>query len=362
MNYVKPLENNLSVVYNGITYEVSYYKPPLTLTGITDETYPEWAVGTTYNVGDYVKIDALKKIYRSTLASNTGNYPLADTVNWVDYGSLNSYNMFCSDENIGSTTTGTDSVMTFDFSGSDTVAFIDVNFITARVTLFDTLNYVYKNDYNAATTYAVNDAVYYNKKIYVSLVDSNSGNTPDVSPTQWAENTNDVYFNEEIHGYDIGCLSFSEYFYTEKTIKKRVILTGLEWLASSILRVEMIGSYEIGTIVYGTEKTLGCSLVGSTLQYEDRSLISNNKFTGFRTVKRYGKIRILDCSVIFDTDEFNVQTSKIDDIISRNILWIPTHADKFSESISIGYIENFTIPMENATKTQTQTKIIGVSK
>ena len=362
MNYVKPLENNLSVVYNGITYEVSYYKPPLTLTGATDESYPEWAVGTTYNVGDYVKIDALKKIYRSTLDSNTGNYPLADTVNWVDYGSLNSYNMFCSDENIGSTTTGTDSVMTFDFSGNDTIACIDVNFITARVTLFDTMNYVYKDDYDSDATYDTNDAVYYDKKIYVSLVDSNKGNTPDTSDSDWKENTDDVYFNEEIHGYDIGCLTFAEYFYTEKTIKKRVILTGLEWLANSILRVEMIGSYEIGTIVYGTEKTLGCSLVGSTLQYEDRSLISNNKFTGFRTVKRYGKIRILDCSVVFDTNEFNIQTSKIEDIISKNVLWIPTHADRFSESISIGYIENFTIPMENATKTKTQTKIIGVSK
>jgi len=92
------------------------------------------------------------------------------------------------------------------------------------------------------------------------------------------------------------------------------------------------------------------------------SLISTNEYTKYRTVKRYGKIRILDCSVIFDTNEFNIHTSKIEDIISRNVLWIPTHADKFSESISIGYIENFTIPMENATKTQTQTKIIGVSK
>ena len=362
MNYVKPLENNLSLVYNDINYEVSYYKPATSLTGITDEAYGEWAVGTTYNTGDFVKIDALKKIYRSTLDANVGNYPLADTINWVDYGSLNSYNMFCSDENIGSITTGTNSIMTFDFSGSDTIAGIDLSFDSARVTLLDTINYTYRGDYNTSTTYAVNDAIYYNQKVYISLVASNIGNTPDSSPTQWAENTADVYFNEVIQGADIGCLTFAEYFYSEKTIKKRVVLTGLEWLANSVLRIEITGAYEIGTIVYGSEKTLGASLVGSSLKYEDRSLISTNEYTKYRTVKRYGKIRILDCSVIFDTDEFNSQTSKVEDIISKNVLWIPTHADRFSESISIGYIENFTIPMENATKTQTKTKIIGVSK
>jgi len=362
MNYVKPLENNLSLTYNNINHKVSYYKPATSIIGVVDEAYSEWSAGITYNTGDYVKIDALKKIYRSSLNSNVGNHPLSDTTKWTDYGSLNSYNMFCSDENIGSVTSGIDSVMTFDFSGSDTIAGIDLNFITARVTLLDTYNYQYQGDYSASATYAINDAIYYNQKVYISLVNGNIGNIPDSSPTQWVENTADVYFNEEIQGSEFGCFTFSEYFYDEKQVKKRVVLTGLEWLANSILRIEMIGSYEIGTIVHGSEKTLGATLVGSSLQYEDKSLISNNNYTGFRTVKRYGKIRILDCSVIFDTDEFNSQTSKIEEIISKNILWIPTSADKFSESISIGYIENFTIPMENATKTKTQTRIIGVSK
>lgn len=41
-------------------------------------------------------------------------------------------------------------------------------------------------EYDAATTYYTNSFVNFNGLLYVSLVDSNTGNTPDVSPTQWA--------------------------------------------------------------------------------------------------------------------------------------------------------------------------------
>ena len=362
MNYVSPLTSNLSTTYNDITYTVDYYRSAITITGVTDEPYSEWADGTTYDTGDYVKIDDLKKIYRSAADSNTGIYPLSDTTKWIDYGSLNSYNMFASDENIGAQTTGTDVLLEFDFNSSDSMAWIDIDFISAEVTLFDASVYPYQSDYDAGTSYSENQAVYYDGSIYISLADSNLGNTPDTNPTEWAINTDDVYLNEEIQGTDFGCFTFAEYFYDDVTVKNRVITNGLEWLPSGVMRIKFNGAVSIGTIVYGSEKTLGCSLVGSSLKYEDRSKITENSYTGFRTVVRYGKIRVLDCSVIFDTDEFNLQSQKIEEIISKNILWIPTDNDKFSESISIGYIEDFTIPMEDAEKTQTTTTIIGVSK
>lgn len=39
--------------------------------------------------------------------------------------------------------------------------------------------------YNAGTTYATSDAVEFGGSSYISLVDSNTGNQPDVSPAQW---------------------------------------------------------------------------------------------------------------------------------------------------------------------------------
>jgi len=361
MNYVKPLTSNLSTTYNDITYTVDYYKSAITITGVIDEAYPEWDESTTYSDGDYVKIDALKKIYRSTDNGNIGKYPPAG-LDWIDYGSLNSFNMFASDENIGAQTVGTDVLLEFDFSSIDSMALIDVDFAEVELMILDTSSYTYKSDYDSSETYNTNEAVYCNGNVYISKEDNNTDNTPDETPTKWEVNTEDVYFNETVIGTDFGCLTFAEYFYDEIYIKKRAIFTGMEWLSSGVMRIKFNGDVKIGTIVFGREQTLGCSLVGSSLRYEDRSKITENKFTGYRTVLRYGSIRVLDCSIIFDTDDFNLQSQKIDDIISKNILWIPTSLDKFSESISIGYIENFPIPMDDAEKTKTTTTIIGVSK
>ena len=45
---------------------------------------------------------------------------------------------------------------------------------------------VYRNAYDAATTYAVNDAVTFNGSTYISLQSANTGNSPDTQPTFWS--------------------------------------------------------------------------------------------------------------------------------------------------------------------------------
>jgi len=45
----------------------------------------------------------------------------------------------------------------------------------------------FKGVYAAGTTYAQGDSTLYNEKYYLSLVNSNTGNTPTSSPTQWTE-------------------------------------------------------------------------------------------------------------------------------------------------------------------------------
>ncbi len=45
----------------------------------------------------------------------------------------------------------------------------------------------YQGDYVAGTTYATGESVTYSGTQYVSKVDSNTGNTPDSSPTEWQE-------------------------------------------------------------------------------------------------------------------------------------------------------------------------------
>lgn len=45
----------------------------------------------------------------------------------------------------------------------------------------------FQGTYSAGTTYTTGQSVLYNSKFYLSLVDSNTGNTPDSSPSQWVE-------------------------------------------------------------------------------------------------------------------------------------------------------------------------------
>ncbi len=359
MTYIDPLIETLSVTYNDIEYSADYYKTPIKITGVIDEVHSNWLVGTTYNTGDYVIVPELKRIYRSTADSNAGNFPLA-TLNtkWVDYGNINSYNMVASDENIGSQTVGTDGVIEFDFSKSNAITGIDLDFVSVKVLLIktDTINYL--SDF-AVGSYSINDAVIENNILYESLENLNTDTPPS---NKWIQRDDLVYFDEIILGSDIGCSTYGEYFYTSAKKQTRKLLTGLEWLPSSVLRFDFTGNFKIGTICYNNLKDFGCSLVGSKLRYESSSKISTNEFTGFRTVLRFGKVRLLNVDVLFDADLFGDTVQKIDSVIDKNIIWIPDSGDKFSEAISIGYIENFDVPMDNNEKFKSTARIVGVNK
>jgi len=47
------------------------------------------------------------------------------------------------------------------------------------------------NDYVGGTTYALNDVVYYDNALYISLQAANTGNTPDAAPLYWQNVTED---------------------------------------------------------------------------------------------------------------------------------------------------------------------------
>ena len=311
MNYVEPLEGTLTHVYDGVEYKASYYKPATLITGATDESYTIWDGVVTFNTGEYTIVDELKTIYRSAIDTNS-SYPPANPDTWVNYGSVNSFAMFASDENIGSATTGVDIVMEFDFSKSDTFAMVDCEFVSVVAEQLDEL-----------------------------------GN---------------VISTETISGSDYGATTYGEYYYADKENKTRLIKTGLEWLPSSKLRLTFAGAVVIGTFVYGLEKDMGMTLFGTSMEIDTSSKFEINKFTGFRKIIRKGVVRVLDVKLIFETDDFNRLASIANNIIDKNILWIPTQLDKFSELIDIGYIEKFKIPIDNPTMIETHSTIVGVRK
>lgn len=312
MKYAKPLTETLSVTNAGTTYSFEVFKVPTTITGVVDEDYPEYSPDATYNAGEYLIVPELKRIYRTIYDDTKGVFPPADKKKFVDYGFINSYKMFANDEQIGAVTIGKNICIETDFNCLDTIGIVDVKFISLKIEQID-------NDTNTTTTY-------------------------------------------NIDGKDIGCLSLGDYFYSDAADVTRVIKDNLEWLPNSTLKLTFTGDIEIGTMVFGNVSDLGITLYGTSLSFEDKSVISTNEFTSYREVLRSGHIRVLTAKVLFDIEDFNLTCQKVPELIGKNALYIPTELDIFSEMTNIAYIEKLPLPVINPNKIESTITMIGVPK
>lgn len=311
MNFVNLKREILTVTYAGVTYLKELYTPAISVTGVENETYPNWNTDNTYGVGTYVIVPELKSIYKSGSESNKGIFPPSDSTSWTWWGFINSMNMFTCDENLGSQTVGTNVVVTIPFNQNNVLAIVDTNFSTVNIKQID-------ND------------------------------------------TNEVINDLDIISRDISCKDFAEYCYKKTILQRKIIIKDLEWHPNSNIVLTFAGDCKIGTIGMGLLEELGVTLLGTSLDWESKSKIKIDEFSGYRSVIRYGKVRVLTVNVLFDIEEFNRTALKIDEILDRNILFIPTEQDKFSEMISIGYFEKFKLPVENPNKILTTTSIVGV--
>lgn len=310
MNIVDLKRETLSVTYGGVTYSKELYVSATSVTGIADESYPSWNVSTPYAIGDFVIVPELKSIYKSG-SSNTGKFPPSDSTVWTWWGFINSMNMFTCDENMGSQTIGTNAVITIPFNQNNVLAIIDTDFSTLNI-------------------------------------------------KQISNITSEVIKDKNINSRDISCSSFAEYCYKKTVLQRKIIIQDLEWHPNSKVVLTFSGNCKIGTIGMGLLEDLGIVLLGTSMDWESKSKIKVDEFTGYRSVIRYGKVRVLNVNVLFGIEEFNSTSLKIDYILDRNILFVPTELDNFSEMISIGYIEKFKLPIENSNKIQTSTSIVGV--
>jgi hypothetical protein len=385
MKYAKPLTQELSIVDNGVTYKKTVYQLPETLSGVTDEDYNNYDSSATYNTGDYVIVPELKTIYRCAVDSTSGVFPPSDPSKWVDYGFINSYKMFSTDEQIGAQTEDSDIVMEMSFSRCDTVGLVNVRFATLLIEQIDTPNAQVTNedvgtgDGSTKEFHLPNDNVVSDSEtIYIDgtaktkdtdyTIDYINGivtftDAPSDSASITADYTKAILI-KQISGRDIGCTSFAEYFYDEIREKTRVIITDLVWLPDSTLKLTFNGGTEnvkIGSLVIGGLQSLGITLMGTELRFEDRSKIMNDDFTNTRKVIRYGHVRVLRGNVLFDIPDFNVVAQRISEIIGKNVLFVPDETDKFSEMTNIAYIEDFLMPVENPVKFKTDITLIGVA-
>ena len=81
----------------------------LVSSNIPENDYAEWAIGTTYSVGNRVIVLSTHKIYESLIGSNLGNDPTTDDgTKWLTLGATNRWRAF--DQKIGDHVSNTDSI------------------------------------------------------------------------------------------------------------------------------------------------------------------------------------------------------------------------------------------------------------
>jgi len=385
MKYAKPNTYTLSVTDNNIEYKKVVYEIPLELQGVTDENYPDYDSSTTYNIGDYVIVPELKTIYRCTVDNTKGVFPPSDPTKWIDYGFINSYKMLSTDEQIGAQTTGQDIYIKINFNTKDCLGLVNVHFSNLLLEEVDedtgyvTGENVGTGDGNTTEFYLANknivdksETIYKNGSALTRDTDYTidywegkiTFNTVPADGDSITADYTKAIIKRNINGRDFGVNTFADYFYLPFQEKTRVIVTDLEWLPNATLRLTFTGTSEegtkIGTLVTGLVSDLGITLMGTSLSFEDRSKIKNDEFTNTRKVLRYGHIRVLKGKVLFHDNDFDLTAQKINQIIGRNILFVPDESDKFSEMSNIAYIENFEMPIENPVIFDSTITLIGV--
>ena len=233
----------------------------LVSSNITENDYAEWAVGTTYAVGNRVIITGTThKVYESLVNSNLGNDPITDAgANWLTLGATNLWKAF--DQKISDPVTNTDLI---DYTLNDgtsnitAVALFGLKGISANVTVTDTT--------------IGGDGEVYNET--VSLLDN--------------QNIVDWY----------------TYFFEEQVQKEQALFLNIPPYLGSNVDVSVttnIGeTAELGQMVLGFLSGLGLTTYGTSISIEDYSRKEVDAFGNFIVVQR-DYAQLADYDVKFET-------------------------------------------------------------
>lgn len=269
--------------------------------------------------------------------------------------------------------------------------------------------------YNAATTYAKDARVDYGTHIYQSLVNSNTGNTPDTSPTFWVlvgpDNTH-AMFDDQIStattstspltvvldtglanslalfglvGNEVqitatdgpsgptvydetfsldGTFIFDwyQYFFEPYVQIEELILTDLPPYANARLTMELTGSgtVEIGQLVFGSQYELGDAEHGATIGITDYSRKDTDEF-GVTTFVQRAFSKRLTARLMLDT----VQINRVQQVLARvratPAVWVGVPDDSTFNPLTVyGYYRDFSIDVAYPTKSYCSLEIEGL--
>ena len=273
----------------------------LTSSNITEDDYAQWAVGTTYNVGDKVIVLSTHRIYESLVGSNLGNDPTTDDgTNWLNIGATNRWKAF--DQKIGDTVTN---LNTIEYVLSDTasnvtsVALFGLEGISANVTITDDT-----------------EGEVYNQT--VSLIDN--------------RNIVDWY----------------TYFFEEQVQREQALFLDIPPYVGSDVDVTVTAATgetgELGQLVLGFLSNIGTTSYGTAISIEDFSRKETDAFGNFIVVER-AFAQLADFDVQFETGNARKIQRTLASLRATPVVYIGSPDTAYGTTI-YGFYRRFDLTLE----------------
>jgi len=273
----------------------------LTSSNITEDDYAQWAVGTTYNVGDKVIVLSTHRIYESLVGSNLGNDPTTDDgTNWLNIGATNRWKAF--DQKIGDPVTNLniiEYVLSDAASNVTSVALFGLEGISANVTVTDDT-----------------EGEVYNQT--VSLVDN--------------RNIVDWY----------------TYFFEEQVQREQALFLDIPPYVGSDVDVTVTAATgetaELGQLVLGFLSNIGTTSYGTAISIEDFSRKETDAFGNFIVVER-AFAQLADFDVQFETANARKIQRTLASLRATPVVYIGSPDTAYGTTI-YGFYRRFDLTLE----------------
>lgn len=280
---------------------------------VPEDDYADWVITTPYVVTDTVLYE--HKIYEC-LVNNTGYIPPdyigGATPKWLDLGYDNRWKML--DQVVGSKTTQADSVtITIKPGLIDSIGFLDIAADTIDIVMTDPI-----------------DGIVYKETI--NLIDH----------------------SVVIDGY--------AYFFEPIVTDDAAILLGIPAYGSAEIAIEFTatgGTVEVGSIIFGLQKSLGITQYKPTIGINDYSKKEVDTFGNYTIVERTFSKR-MSC-------DFLIENTSVDDIVrtlaayrATFLLWVGVDTG-FSSMLILGFFKSFSVTVEGLTHSVCNLEVEGLS-
>lgn len=269
--------------------------------------------------------------------------------------------------------------------------------------------------WSVSTTYAKDAFVDYGTHIYQSLVNSNTGNQPDTSPTQWVligpDNTHAMFDDQTSTAttstspltvvLDTGlCNSLGllglvgsqvvvtvkddtggnvvytrtvsldgtfiydwyQYFFEPYVQIGEVVLTDLPPYLNAELTVSLTGTgtIQIGTLTWGTQYDLGEAEYGAGLGIIDYSKKETDEF-GVTTFVRRDFSKRLTARLILPNTQINRVQRVLADLRAQPAIWVTSDVPDLAPLTVYGFFRDFAIEVSYPTESYCSLEIEGLT-